>query len=284
MKLLRYGERGRELPGLLDNAGTIRDLSGVVEQITPGFLKSENFTWLKTVDTSGLPKVPGSPRLAEPVAGIGKIICVGLNYRDHAQESGMEVPEEPILFMKSTTSIVGPNDNVMIPRQASKVDWEVELGIVIGKTARYVAEENALDYVAGLTVVNDVSERAFQLERGGQWVKGKGCDTFGPVGPYLVTLDEIDDIDSMPIWLEVNGERVQDGNTRTMIFGIPFLIHYISQFMTLESGDVISTGTPPGVGLGMKPPRFLQPGDVMALGIEGLGTQKQVVIAYQEKR
>ncbi|TQV80101.1 fumarylacetoacetate hydrolase family protein [Exilibacterium tricleocarpae] len=279
MKLLRYGDRRHEKPGLLDQDNNIRDLSEVVDDITPAFLNSKNFSWLKTAEVSGLPMVPGQPRLAPPVAGVGKMICVGLNYRDHAQESGMDVPQEPILFMKATTAIVGPGDDVVIPRNAHKVDWEVELGIVIGKTAKYVPEARALDYIAGLTVVNDISEREFQLERGGQWVKGKGCDTFGPIGPYLVTLDELNDINALPIWLELNGERVQDGNTRTMVFDVPYLVHYISQFMRLEPGDIISTGTPPGVGLGMTPPRFLQVGDVMRLGIQGLGVQRQCVVA-----
>ena len=279
MKLLRYGERGQEQPGLLDGDGNIRDLSGVVGGITPGFLQSKNFAWLKSAEISGLPLVPGEPRLAEPVANIGKIICVGLNYRDHAEESGMAVPQEPILFMKPTTAIIGPNDNVVMPHNASEVDWEVELGVVIGKTAKYVPEEQALDYIAGLTVINDISERAFQLKRGGQWVKGKGCDTFCPIGPYLVTLDEIDDIDDLSMWLDINDERMQRGNTRTMIFAIPYLVHYISQFMRLEPGDIISTGTPPGVGFGMTPPRFLQVGDIVTLCIDGLGCQRQQVVA-----
>ncbi len=279
MKLLRYGTKGYEKPGLLDDKGRIRDLSGVIDSITPGFLQSNNFEWLKNTEISGLPVVAGKPRLGEPVENIGKVICVGLNYKDHAEESGMSVPDEPIIFMKPTSAMTGANDNVVIPRNAHKVDWEVELGVVIGKKAQYVDKNTALDHIAGLTVINDISEREFQLEKGGQWVKGKGCDTFGPIGPYLVTLDEIDDLNNMAMWLDVNGQRMQQGNTRTMIFDVPFLVHYISQFMTLDAGDVISTGTPPGVGLGMNPPVFLKVNDKIRLGIEGLGIQEQQVVA-----
>ena len=279
MKLLRYGQPGHEKPGLLDAQGRIRDLSGVVEDLTPEVLAEDRLAPLRALDPAALPPVGGAPRLGVPVAGIGKLVCVGLNYIDHAKESGMPVPEEPVVFMKATTALNGPNDPVVLPRESEKTDWEVELGIVIGRTARYVEEGDALTHVAGYTVVNDVSERAFQLERGGQWVKGKSCDTFAPVGPWLVSRDEVPDPHNLSLWLEVNGQRMQDGHTSLMIFSVANLVSYISRFMTLAPGDVISTGTPPGVGAGRKPPVFLKPGDVMRLGVEGLGEQRQEVVA-----
>ncbi len=282
MKLLRFGEPGQEKPGLLDADGNIRDLSGQVNDIDGNFLESDLFAKVQGLDPASLPLVADNPRLGPPVARVGKFICVGLNYADHARESGMEVPSEPVLFMKATSAITGPNDVVQIPPNSKKSDWEVELGVVIGREARYVSEADAMDYVAGFCVVNDLSEREYQLERQGQWVKGKGCDTFGPIGPYLVTPEDAGDVDSAGIWLELNGERVQDGNTRTMVYKVPFLVHYISQFMSLQPGDIISTGTPPGVGLGMNPPKFLQSGDAMRLGIDNLGEQCQQVVRYGE--
>jgi 2-keto-4-pentenoate hydratase/2-oxohepta-3-ene-1,7-dioic acid hydratase in catechol pathway len=260
---------------MLDAEGAIRDLSAVCPDINPAFLSGDTFTEVAQLDPASLPVVEGEPRLAEPVAQVGKFICVGLNYADHAAESGMPVPPEPVLFMKATSAICGPFDDVELPRGSEKSDWEVELGVIIGKPARYVAEADAMDHVAGFCVINDLSERRFQLEQHGQWCKGKGCDTFGPFGPYLVTPDEAGDVDNLGIWLELNGERVQDGNTKTMVYKVPFLVHYISQFMSLQPGDIISTGTPPGVGLGMTPPRYLKEGDVMRLGIDGLGEQQQ---------
>lgn len=281
MRLLRYGEAGKEKPGLLDASGTLRDLSGHVADIDGSAITPEGLKKLAAIDPASLPAVSGNPRLGCPVGKIGKIICVGLNYSDHAAETGMQVPAEPIIFMKATTAINGPNDPVVIPRNSKKTDWEVELGIVIGKKAQYVEEKDALDYVAGYVLVNDISEREFQIERHGQWVKGKSADTFAPIGPWLVTKDEIADPQNLKMWLDVNGKRCQDGATTTMVYGVKHLVSYISQFMTLMPGDVIPTGTPPGVGAGMKPPMFLKPGDVMTLGIEGLGEQRQEVVGYK---
>lgn len=280
MKLLRYGPAGYEKPGILDSAGKIRDLSGVIEQIDSTNLAPRELAKLAKLRPESLPQVSGSPRLGVPYIGISKFIAIGLNYADHAAESGVPVPKEPIVFMKATTCITGPNDDVVIPKNSTKTDWEVELGVVIGTTAQYVSTERALDHVAGYCIVNDVSERNFQLERGSQWDKGKGCDTFGPIGPYLVTRDEVRDPQKLDMWLDVNGERMQRGNTSTMIFNCAVLVSYVSQFMTLRPGDIITTGTPPGVGMGKKPPRYLQAGDTVTLGIEGLGQQKQRVRAY----
>ncbi len=277
MKLLRVGEPGSEKPAMLDGEGTIRDLSGVVDDIAGPVLSDEGLSKLRELDASTLPEVGGAQRHGPCVGDIGKFICIGLNYSDHAAETGMPIPEEPILFFKATTAVCGPNDEVLIPRNSHKTDWEVELGVVIGKTARYVSEDDAMEHVAGYCVINDVSERAFQIERGGQWVKGKSADTFGPIGPWLVTRDEVADPQALAMWLEVDGKRFQDGSTETMIFGVRHLVHYISQFMTLEPGDVISTGTPPGVGMGQKPQIYLKEGQVMRLGIEGLGEQRQSV-------
>ena len=279
MKLLRYGEAGSEKPGLVDADGVIRDLSAHVSDIGGKVLDAASLAALAKLDAKSLPAVSGKPRIGACVAGTGKFICIGLNYADHAAESGMAVPSEPVVFMKASSAIVGPDDDVLIPRGSQKTDWEVELGVVIGKTAKYVSEAEALDYVAGYCVAHDVSERAFQTERQGQWTKGKSCDTFGPIGPWLVTKDEIADPQKLKMWLTVNGEKVQDGSTRTMIYGVAFLVSYLSRFMSLQPGDIISTGTPPGVGMGMKPQRFLKPGDVVELGIEGLGSQKQNVRA-----
>lgn len=279
MKLLRVGEPGRERPALLDAHGELRDLSGVVPDIDPAWLAEGGIDRLRDVKTDELPLIRDSRRIGCPVRGIGKYVCVGLNYRDHAAESGMPIPAEPILFMKATSAIIGPNDDVLLPPGSEKTDWEVELAIIVGRRARRVPLAGAMDHVAGYCVANDVSERAYQLERGGQWDKGKGCDSFGPLGPWLVTRDEVPEPHGLSMWLDVNGERRQNSSTRMMIFDVPFLVHYISQFMTLEAGDVISTGTPPGVGMGLKPPRFLRPGDVMTLGIEQLGEQRQSVCA-----
>lgn len=279
MKLLRYGEAGREKPGLLDEGGTIRDLSGVVADIDGTTITPDGLASLAKVDPSSLPAVDGSPRLGPCVAGIGKFICIGLNYSDHAAESGMEVPPEPVVFLKATSAICGPNDDVRIPRGSTKTDWEVELGVVIGKTARYVDEKDALDHVAGYCVINDVSEREYQLQRSGTWTKGKSCDTFGPVGPWLVTKDEVADPQDLHMWLEVDGKRYQDGSTKTMVYNVRFLVSYLSQFFTLHPGDVISTGTPPGVGSGIKPnPVFLRAGQIVRLGIAGLGEQTQKMV------
>ncbi|TPM29137.1 fumarylacetoacetate hydrolase family protein [Mesorhizobium sp. B2-3-5] len=275
MKLLRYGEVGSERPGLLDADGTIRDLSAHVADIAGTVLHPASLEMLSKLDPKSLPAVSGKPRLGACVAGTGKFICIGLNYSDHAAETGAKVPPEPIIFMKASSAIVGPDDDVLIPRGSEKTDWEVELGVVIGKTAKYVSEADALDYVAGYCVAHDVSERAFQAERQGQWTKGKSCDTFGPTGPWLVTKDEVSDPQNLKMWLTVNGKTMQDGSTRTMVYGVKYLVSYLSQFMSLHPGDIISTGTPPGVGLGMKPPMFLKAGDVVELGIEGLGQQKQ---------
>jgi 2-keto-4-pentenoate hydratase/2-oxohepta-3-ene-1,7-dioic acid hydratase in catechol pathway len=274
MKFVRYGESGREKPGVLDKAGGLRDLSGVVGDIAGDVLTRLDALG---IDAEALPPVSGSPRLGPCVGGTGKFICIGLNYSDHAAETGAKVPPEPIIFMKATSAICGPNDPILIPRGSEKTDWEVELGVVIGKAAKYVTEDQALDHVAGYCVVNDVSERAFQTERSGQWTKGKSCDNFGQTGPWLVTRDEVPDPQDLKMWLKVNGQTMQDGSTRTMVYGVRHLVSYLSQFFTLHPGDIISTGTPPGVGLGMKPPRYLKAGDVVELGIEGLGSQKQTV-------
>jgi 2-keto-4-pentenoate hydratase/2-oxohepta-3-ene-1,7-dioic acid hydratase in catechol pathway len=281
MKLLRFGPKGHEKPGLLDADGVLRDLSGLLPDLTSAHLGRAWLDRLASADPALLPAVQGPVRMAPVVADIGKMICVGLNYSDHAAESGMEVPSEPVLFTKATSAIIGCNDPVVLPRGSVKSDWEVELGVVIGTRARYVEVEQALDHVAGYCVVNDLSEREYQLERGGQWDKGKGCDTFGPVGPWLVTADEVPDPQNLDMWLEVNGKRYQSGNTRTMVFTVAQLVSYISRFMTLNPGDVISTGTPPGVGLGQKPdPVYLRAGDRIALGIQGLGQQNQTVHAW----
>lgn len=279
MKLLRYGPAGAEKPGLLDQDGTIRDLSGLVEDIAGAALGDDSLAKLRDVDPASLPVVEGTPRLGACVGHVGKFICIGLNYADHAAESGMELPEEPVIFFKATSAIMGPDDTVEIPRNSVKTDWEVELGVIIGKEAKYVSEEDALDHVAGYCVVNDLSERDFQLHRSGQWVKGKSADTFGPIGPWLVTRDEIADPQDLPMYLEVNGHRFQDGSTKTMHFGVATVISHLSQFMSLQPGDVISTGTPPGVGMGQNPQIYLKPGDKMELGIEGLGVQRQDVVA-----
>ncbi|PBB97815.1 fumarylacetoacetate hydrolase family protein [Mesorhizobium sp. WSM3862] len=275
MKLLRYGEVGSERPGLLDQDGTIHDLSAYVADIAGTALHPASLEMLSKLDPKSLPAVSGSPRIGACVAGTGKFICIGLNYSDHAAETGATVPPEPIIFMKASSAIVGPDDDVLIPRGSVNTDWEVELGVVIGKTAKYVSEDDALDYVAGYCVAHDVSERAFQAERQGQWTKGKSCDTFGPIGPWLVTADEIADPQNLKMWLTVNGKTMQNGSTKTMVYGVKYLVSYLSQFMSLHPGDIISTGTPPGVGLGMKPPVFLKAGDVVELGIEGMGQQKQ---------
>jgi 2-keto-4-pentenoate hydratase/2-oxohepta-3-ene-1,7-dioic acid hydratase in catechol pathway len=279
MKILRYGEPGREKPGILDTKSQIRDISKYIADWSGETLLPASLSKLKTVDIASLPVVEGQPRLGPPIGSVGKFICIGLNYSDHAAESGMALPSEPIVFMKATSAICGPNDNIVIPRGSTKTDWEVELGVVIGKPAKYVNEANAMEHVAGFCVVNDLSERAFQLEGTGQWVKGKSADTFGPFGPWLVTPEEIPDPHSLNLWLEVDGHRYQNGNTRTMIFRIPFLISYLSRFMSLQPGDIISTGTPPGVGLGLKPPTYLRPGQQVRLGIDGLGEQLQNVVA-----
>ncbi|GJI87219.1 MULTISPECIES: fumarylacetoacetate hydrolase family protein [Duganella] len=281
MKLLRYGPKGQEKPGLIDAEGVLRDLSAVLPDLRAADLGPASLARLAALDPARLPAVPEPVRMAPPWAGVGKFICVGLNYSDHAAESGMAVPAEPVLFMKATSCVIGCNDPVVLPRESVKSDWEVELGVVIGSTARYVTEEEALRHVAGYCVVNDLSEREYQLERGGQWDKGKGCDTFGPIGPWLVTADEVPDPQNLDMWLEVNGRRFQSGSTRTMVFGVAHLVSYISRFMTLNPGDIISTGTPPGVGLGQKPdPVYLRPGDTMRLGIGGLGEQRQTVHAW----
>ena len=279
MKLLRFGPTGQEKPGLMDDAGHIRDLSGVVDDIAGEVLNDAALEVLRSVDIAGLPLVPADTRLGPCVGNVGKFICIGLNYADHAAESGMELPQEPVIFFKATSAIMGPNDNVEIPRNSVKTDWEVELGVVIGKLTKYVSEAEALDHVAGYCVVNDLSERDFQLQRSGQWVKGKSADTFGPIGPWLVTRDEVKDPQDLSMQLEVNGHRYQDGSTKTMHFGVATVIAHLSQFMSLQPGDVISTGTPPGVGMGQKPETYLKPGDEIELGIKGLGTQTQKVVA-----
>ena len=288
MKLVRYGAVGREKPGLIDADGKLRDLSGVIKDITPEHLSDKELAKLARIKTSNLPLVRGKPRMGCPVSHVGKFIAIGLNYADHAAESNLPVPKEPIVFMKATSCIQGPNDEVMLPKGSVKTDWEVELGIVIGKHASYVSQKEALDYVAGYCTINDVSEREYQIERGGTWDKGKGCDTFGPIGPWMVTKDEIPNVQNLTMFLDVNGQRMQTGTTKTMIFGVTKLVSYVSQFMTLEPGDIITTGTPPGVGMGIKKdgqpaPVYLKKGDVMRLGIEGLGEQTQKVVAFKRK-
>jgi 2,4-diketo-3-deoxy-L-fuconate hydrolase len=285
MKLLRHGPSGQERPGILDAEGKIRDLSGKIDDIDGDKLSPAKLNELAAIDISSLPVVEGNPRLGVPVARIGKFIAVGLNFSDHAAESGLPVPAEPVVFTKAISSITGPNDNVIIPRGSKKTDWEVELGVVIGTRASYVTKDEALAHVAGYVVINDVSEREYQIERGGTWDKGKGCDTFGPIGPWLVTSDEVGDVQNLSMWLDVNGERKQTGTTATMIFDVATLVSYISEFMTLMPGDVITTGTPPGVGMGIKPePQYLKPGDVVRLGIEKLGEQQQTFVAWEERR
>jgi 2-keto-4-pentenoate hydratase/2-oxohepta-3-ene-1,7-dioic acid hydratase in catechol pathway len=281
MKLVRYGNPGKEKPGLIDADGKLRDLSGVVADIGPDQLGAAGMTKLRKVNPAKLPMVRGKPRYGCPVTQVGKFIAIGLNYADHAAESGAPIPKEPVVFMKATTCIQGPNDPVMLPKGSVKSDWEVELGVVIGTRARYVTRKDALSHVAGYCLINDVSEREYQLERGPQWDKGKGCDTFGPIGPWLVTPDEVGHVQRLDMWMDLNGKRMQTGNTRTMIFDVAKIVSYLSEFMTLMPGDVITTGTPPGVGLGMKPPLYLKKGDVMTLGIQGLGEQRQEVIAFK---
>ncbi|MCC7227428.1 MAG: fumarylacetoacetate hydrolase family protein [Burkholderiaceae bacterium] len=283
MKLVRFGAKGKEKPGLIDKEGKLRDLSGVIADITPEQLAPAALARLTKLDPSTLPLVKGKKRFGVPLNGVRKFLAIGLNYSDHAAEAGMPIPKEPILFFKADTSLSGPNDDVMLPLGSKKSDWEVELGLVIGKKARYVSKKDALKHVAGYCVVNDISEREYQIERGGTWDKGKGCDTFGPVGPWLVTTDEIKDPQNLEMRLEVNGKRFQTGNTKTMIFDVATIVSYVSQFMTLMPGDIITTGTPPGVGMGVKPkPRFLKAGDVMTLGVEGLGEQTQKVVAFKK--
>jgi 2-keto-4-pentenoate hydratase/2-oxohepta-3-ene-1,7-dioic acid hydratase in catechol pathway len=279
MKLLRYGEVGREQPGLLDDGGTIRDLSGEVDDIAGAVLLPDSLERLRGLDPAALPAVAGRPRIGPCVGAVGKFVAIGLNYADHAAESGVSVPESPVIFMKAPSSICGPNDDTVIPRGATKTDYEVELGLVIGKPGSYIEEADAAGHIAGYCVVNDVSERAFQLEGTGQWVKGKSADGFGPIGPWLVTRDQVPDPQNLRIWLEVDGERRQDGSTETMVFNVFHLVSYVSRFMSLQTGDVITTGTPPGVGLGMKPPSFLEPGQRVRLGVEGLGEQEQKLVA-----
>ncbi len=282
MKLLRYGATGQEKPGLLDSKGQVRDLSSHIDDVAGQALTPEVINKLHSLDVSNLPVVEGNPqqdlRLGACVGQIGKFICIGLNYADHAAEAGMDIPPEPVIFNKWTSAVVGPDDDIQIPKHSQKTDWEVELGVVIGKAGSYIEEQDANDHIAGYCLVNDVSEREFQIERAGTWDKGKGCDTFGPTGPWLVTPDEIDDVDNLAMWCEVDGTRYQNGNSSTMVYKIPFLISYCSRFMSLQPGDIISTGTPPGVGMGQKPPVYLKGGEVMKLGIEGLGTQTQNVL------
>ena len=287
MKLVRYGKVGKEKPGLIDADGKLRDLSAVIPDVSPQYLSDAMLAKLRKLKTASLPLVKGKPRMGCPVAHVGKFIAIGLNYADHAAESGMPIPKEPIVFMKATSCIQGPNDEVMLPKNSVKTDWEVELGVVIGTEARHVSQKDALNYVAGYCTINDVSEREYQLERGGTWDKGKGCDTFGPIGPWLVTRDEVPNPQKLGMWLDLNGERMQTGNTKTMIFGVAKLVSYVSQFMTLQPGDFITTGTPPGVGMGMKKngkaaPIYLKRGDKVSLGIEGLGEQHQTVVAYKK--
>jgi len=279
MKLLRYGPAGAEKPGILDGDGAIRDLSGAIADIGGDALTPAGLDKLRAIDPASLPKVDGNPRIGPCVGDVGKFMCIGLNYSDHAAETGGEVPPEPILFMKANSAISGPNDDVIIPRGSEQTDWEVELGFVIGKPGKYIAEADAMSHVAGYCVVNDVSERNFQIRMEGQWTKGKSCDTFGPLGPWLVTADEVINPQGLDLWTEVNGHRYQDGNTNTMVYGVQFLISYLSKFMSLQSGDVVATGTPPGVGMGQKPRIFLKPGDVMRLGVQGLGEQQQTLVA-----
>lgn len=277
MKLMRCGAKGAEKPAILDSQGKIRDLSSIVADID-GFVLEHELDKIRQANLSELPEIAADTRIGACVGNIGKFICIGLNYSDHAAETGAEIPKEPVVFNKWTSAVVGPNDDVEIPRNSQKTDWEVELGVVIGKSGRYIDEKDAMDYVAGFCVVNDVSEREFQLERGGSWDKGKGCDTFGPIGPWLVTKDEVSDPQNLHLWLEVDGKRYQDGNTGTMIFNVAHIVSYLSRFMSLQAGDVISTGTPPGVGLGQKPPVYLKAGQVIRLGIDGLGEQQQTVV------
>jgi 2,4-diketo-3-deoxy-L-fuconate hydrolase len=281
MKLVRYGNPGKEKPGLIDVDGKLRDLSALIKDIGPEQLSDAAVAKLQKIKFEKLPLVKGKPRLGSPVSGVGKFIAIGLNYADHAAESGLPIPKEPILFMKAITCIQGPNDPVMLPKGSVKSDWEVELGVVIGTKARYVSQKEALNFVAGYCTINDLSEREYQIERGGTWDKGKGCDTFGPLGPWLVTRDEVPNPQKLSMWLDLNGQRVQTGSTKTMIFSVAKIVSYVSQFMTLMPGDVITTGTPPGVGMGMKPQLFLKKGDVMTLGIEGLGEQRQVVVPFK---
>lgn len=276
MKLVRYGASGSEKPGIIDHQGKIRSLSGIVDDITADVIEE-----IKNVDVEKLPVVDADVRYGACISGVGKFICIGLNYADHAAESGMELPPEPVIFMKATSALCGPDDNIIKPHGSTKLDWEIELGVVVGKDLSYASEKEAAEAIAGYCVVNDISERAFQLEKSGQWVKGKSNDTFGPVGPWLVTPDEIEDVDQLDMWLDVNGHRYQDGSTKTMVFKVPFILSYLSQFMSLQPGDIVSTGTPPGVGLGQTPPTYLNVGDVMELGIQGLGTQRQTVVAAE---
>ena len=282
MKLLRFGELGSEKPGMMDTDGVIRDLSDIVPDIAGAVLSDEGMEAIRAVDPASLPLMPADTRLGACVADTGKFICIGLNYADHAAESGLEVPPEPVIFMKATSAICGPNDPIVIPRGSEKTDWEVELAVIIGKRAKYVSEADALDYVACYAITNDVSERAFQIERAGQWTKGKSCDNYGQIGPWLVTRDEVADPQDLPMWLTVNGKTMQDGSTKTMVYGVAHVVSYLSQFMSLQPGDVISTGTPPGVGMGQNPQQYLRPGDVVELGISGLGQQRQDVIADPE--
>jgi 2-keto-4-pentenoate hydratase/2-oxohepta-3-ene-1,7-dioic acid hydratase in catechol pathway len=282
MKLLRYGPAGHEQPGLLDSHGRIRSLSGSIPDLTPQHLSPASLRKLAAIDPASLPAATGNPRLGVPFAGTRKFIAIGLNYADHAAESNLPIPVEPVVFTKAVSCLQGPHDDVMIPKGSKKTDWEVELGVVIGSTTRYVEERDALEHVAGYCIVNDLSEREYQLERGGTWDKGKGCDTFGPVGPWLVTRDEVGDVQSLDMWLDINGERMQTGNTRTMIFSVAKIVSYLSHFMTLEPGDIITTGTPPGVGMGRKPdPVYLAAGNTIRLGIDKLGEQRQSVIAWR---
>ena len=281
MKLVRYGNPGKEKPGLIDVNGALRDLSAVVPDIGAAQLGDAALAKLAKLKHDKLPLVKGKPRFGCPVANVGKFIAIGLNYADHAAESGLPVPKEPVVFTKANSCVQGPNDPVMLPKGSVKTDWEVELGVVIGTRARYVPQKSALDYVAGYCTINDISEREYQIERGGTWDKGKGCDTFGPIGPWLVTRDDVPNPQKLSMWLDLNGKRVQTGNTKTMIFTVAKIVSYVSQFMTLQPGDMITTGTPPGVGLGMKPPKYLKKGDVMTLGIEGLGEQRQEVVAFK---
>lgn len=280
MKLVRYGKPGKEKPGMIDAQGQLRDLSAAVPDIGPDQLGDAALARLRRLNPEKLPLVRGKPRMGSPVQGVGKFIAIGLNYADHAAEAGMPIPAEPVVFMKATSCIQGPYDPVMLPKGSVKTDWEVELGVVIGTRARYVSQKDALNHVAGYCTINDISERAYQLERGGTWDKGKGCDTFGPLGPWLVTRDEVPNPQKLALWLEVNGQRVQNGNTKTMVFSVAKIVSYVSQFMTLLPGDVITTGTPPGVGMGMKPPQFLKPGDTLVVGVEGLGEQCQTVVPF----
>jgi 2-keto-4-pentenoate hydratase/2-oxohepta-3-ene-1,7-dioic acid hydratase in catechol pathway len=279
MKLLRYGQPGKEKPGLLDKSNQIRDISSAIPDVAGEALTPNSLKLIAALDPASLPLVLGTPRIGPCVARPGKFICIGLNYSDHAAESGMKVPTEPVVFMKATSAVCGPNDNVIIPRNSVKTDWEVELGVVIGAEAKYVEESKALDYVAGYCVVNDLSERTFQLEGTGQWVKGKSADTFGPIGPWLVTKDEVPDPQNLNMWLKVNGHQFQNGTTKTMVFGVAHIVSYLTRFMSLQPGDIISTGTPPGVGMGQKPPKYLQPGDKIQLSVQGLGEQNQTVVA-----